>query len=185
MRDVAAAAAGLGLVIEAWAAAYYRDESCGPARRPRRRFYRFCGADEAALCGAAPSFTAADFRRNRRRCRGPSHDGSAWTCRRANSPFPGAGKLSGATQPGWAGGYFLVACVARRGPGALVGTGGLLRGGNGVRRGVRRKPELLCGARIARRDANATLPKSRATAHLCQIGACWLGIHHIPAAEER
>ena len=101
MRSVAAAAAGRCLLVEAWAAAYYRDESCGPARRPPSLVAAVCAVDEAALCGAAPSFTAADFRRNRRRCRGPSHDGSAWTCRRAKSPFPGAGKLSGATQLGW------------------------------------------------------------------------------------
>ncbi len=89
---------------------------------------------------------------------GPREAAAAPTAR-----FPGLASLAAQHNRAGAGGYFLVACVARRGPGALVGTGGLLRGGNGVRRGVRRKPELLCGS------ARATLPKSRETAHLCQI----------------
>ena len=179
MRDVDAAA-GLVLVIEAWAAAYYRDESCGPARLPQSRSYRFCGADEAALCGAAPSFTAADFRRNRRRCRGPSHDGSAWTCRRANSPFPGAGKLSGATQPGWGRRLF---------PSSLRGSS--------RSRGIMWVWEDSCGAATASAEACDENPNCSAARrrgcqkcvkqrHLCRIE--WLGISilHIdpPESEE-
>ena len=69
LRYVDAAAAGPSLVIEAWGAGACAGESCGPARRPQSRGAAVCGADEAALCWAAPSsFTAADFLRNRWRC---------------------------------------------------------------------------------------------------------------------
>ena len=80
--------------------------------------------------------------------------------------FPGLASLAAQHNRAGAGGYFLVACVARRGPGALVGTGGLLRGGNGVRRGVRRKPELLCGARIALPSGEGVTPVRRSRCSL-------------------
>ena len=46
--DLDAAAAGLGLVIEAWAAVSCVGESCGPARRPPSRGAAVYEVDEAA-----------------------------------------------------------------------------------------------------------------------------------------
>ena len=53
LRYVDAAAAGLSLVIEAWAAGACAGESCGPARLPQSRGAAVYELDEAALSEAA------------------------------------------------------------------------------------------------------------------------------------
>ena len=53
LRHVDAAAAGLSLVIEAWAAGACAGESCGPARLPQSRGAAVCELDEAAMSEAA------------------------------------------------------------------------------------------------------------------------------------
>ena len=123
LRYVDGAAAGLSLVIEAWAAVSCVGESCGPARLPQSRGAAVYELDEAALSEAAGGPAGCRIAAQPSALLGPM----STTVPRGPAATPNSrsrGSQTGpARQRAWAGGYFLVACVARRGPEAVPGPG--------------------------------------------------------------
>ena len=129
---------------------------------------RLCGWTKLPCLRPLEGLQAAGSLPNRRRCWGRCPQRCLAGLPPRQTAAPGAGKPI-ARQRAWAGGYFLVACVARRGPGATGRyRGGLLRGGEGVRLRVRRKPESSLPLRRRRRRH----PKAAIEQRICAGLAC-------------
>ena len=96
--DLDAAAAGLSLMIEAWAAGECAGESCGPARLPQSRGAAVCELDEAALSEAAGGPAGCRIAAQPSALLGPmSTTVLRGGCRRADTPFPGLANRPSAT----------------------------------------------------------------------------------------
>ena len=154
LRDPAAAA-GLSLMIEAWAAVSCAGESCGPARLPQSRGAAVCELDEAALSEAAGGPAGCRMAAQPSALLGPmSTTVPRGAAAKRNSRSRGS-QTGPARQRAWAGGYFLVACVALCLPGTVVGAGKTPAGRQ--RRPPRRsvKPEFCSAAAAARGTTRA------------------------------
>ncbi len=144
------AAAGLSLVIEAWGAAACAGESCGPACLPLTRGAAVCELDEAALSEAAGGPAGCRIAAQPSALLGPMSTTVFGGPAAAPNTRSRGSQTGPARQRAWAGGYFLVACVARRGPGGLLGPGRTPAGRQRRPPRHRQKPEFCSAAGAAR-----------------------------------